>query len=348
SYSVELFRRKLESRDYISKHQNFARLNNFDIVKRKHEENWYFGASAGKYKYMGSLMRYQETRLDVLHELELLKYLKPGKEFTKDSPELIELFQAVNNNKNTLTKLNIKKRKVTESGKEVLEMFRLLLGFVGVELGKPIRKLDNKGDRLNHYQIDWEKFNDPIRQAIIKCTIAKDMEWLETHQVIEWVTPDDQAVQVLTEKYRTAIHCQDYEIYSQARNEVESQKFVVGFHGLSEKQSESNQRIDQIIDKAWQLLSSDEQKAILDIRPAGNDFLQEIDSKVQSKYYYSDEYMGYQQSQNSINLWKLRLNAALDIGKQFVVRLCEAFFNCVPMSEDDRYYELFDLYESHC
>ncbi|MFM6008013.1 MAG: hypothetical protein ACKPA7_29585, partial [Sphaerospermopsis kisseleviana] len=36
-YSVELFRKKLESRDYISKHQNFARLNNFDIVKRKHE-----------------------------------------------------------------------------------------------------------------------------------------------------------------------------------------------------------------------------------------------------------------------------------------------------------------------
>ncbi|MFM6008246.1 MAG: hypothetical protein ACKPA7_30640, partial [Sphaerospermopsis kisseleviana] len=89
SYSVELFRRKLESRDYINKHQNFARLVNFDYVQKKHEENWFYGASGGKYKYIGSLMRFQETRLAVLHELELLKYLQPGKEFTKDSPELV-------------------------------------------------------------------------------------------------------------------------------------------------------------------------------------------------------------------------------------------------------------------
>ncbi|MFM6051480.1 MAG: hypothetical protein ACKPA7_07510, partial [Sphaerospermopsis kisseleviana] len=155
------------------------------------------------------------------------------------------------------------------------------------------------------------------------------MEWLESHQIVQWITPDDIATKDLADKYRSAITSQDYEIYSQARNEVESQKFVVGFHGLSEKQSESNQRIDQIIDKAWEQLDPQEQKAILDLRPAGNDFMNEIDSKVQSTNYYSDEYMGYQQSKNSLNLWKLRLKAALEIGKQFVEQLCVAFFNCV-------------------
>ncbi|MFM6154447.1 MAG: hypothetical protein ACKPE3_15880, partial [Sphaerospermopsis kisseleviana] len=284
----------------------------------------------------------------VLHELNILEFVKPGREFTKDSPELVELFQAINNCKNTLTKLNIKKRKVTESGKEVLEMFRLLLNFIGVELAKPIRKLDNKGDRLNHYQIDWEKYNDPIRQAIVRCTTNKDMEWLDSHQIVQWITPDDQAVQVLTEKYRTAIHCQDYEIYSQARNEVESSKFVEGYNGLSEDQSERNSKIDQILNKAWEQLDPQEQKAILNLRPAGNDFMNEIDSKVQSTNYYSDEYMGYQQSKNSLNLWKLRLKAALEIGKQFVEQLCVAFFNCVAVSEDSKYLELFTLYESHC
>ncbi|MFM6134532.1 MAG: hypothetical protein ACKPCP_10230, partial [Sphaerospermopsis kisseleviana] len=349
SYSVELFRRKLESRDYINKHQNFARLVNFDYVQKKHEENWFYGASGGKYKYMGSLLRtYQETRLAVLHELKILEYLKPGKEYTKDSPELVALFQVVNTCKNTLTRLNIKKRKTTESGKEVLEMFKQLIAFIGVELGKPVRKLNNQGARLNHYQIDWEKFNDPIRQAIVRCTTAKDMEWLQTHQVIQWVAPDDQAAQELTEKYRSAIHCQDYSIYSQARRDIESSKFVVGYNGLTAEQSERNIKIDQILNKAWEQLEKIEQKAILDLRPAGNDFLQEIDSKVQNDNFYSDEYMIYQQSQNSLNLWKLRLKAAVNIGTQFVERLCETFFNCVPLSEDDRYYELFDLYESHC
>ncbi|MFM6152672.1 MAG: hypothetical protein ACKPE3_06650, partial [Sphaerospermopsis kisseleviana] len=148
-YSVELFKRKLGSRDYISKHQNFARLNNFAVIEKKHEENWYYGASAGKYKYMGSLLRFQETRLAVLHDLNILEFVKPGREFTKDSPELVELFQAINNCKNTLTKLNIKKRKTTESGKEVLELFKQLIGFIGVELTKPVRKLDANGTRLN-------------------------------------------------------------------------------------------------------------------------------------------------------------------------------------------------------
>ena len=49
-YGAELFKRKVEERDYISKHQNYARLINFDYIQRKHEESWYFGASAGQYK----------------------------------------------------------------------------------------------------------------------------------------------------------------------------------------------------------------------------------------------------------------------------------------------------------
>jgi hypothetical protein len=347
-YGKELFKRKLETRDYISKHQNYARLVNFEYIERKHEENWYFGASAGKYKYMGSLLRtYQETRLAVLHELNILEFVKPGKEFTKESPELVELFEAVNNSKDILTKLNIKQRKVTESGKEVLELFRLLLGFIGLELGKPVRKLDNKGTRLNHYQIDWDAFNDPIRQAIVNITTAKDMAWLESHQVVQWATPDDMVVKDLAEKYRSAIASQDYGIYSQARYEIESSKYGYGLH-LTEEQAEKNQRIDQIVAQAWEQLQPQEQKAILDLRPADNDFMNVIDQKLQSDNNYSDEYMNYQKSRNSLNFWKLRLKAALEVGKNFVIKLSEDFFNSVPASKDDKnYFELFNLFESY-
>ena len=347
-YGVELFKRKLETRDYISKHQNYARLVNLELTERKHEESWFFNTTAGKHKYLGGFLKdFHYTRLIALHEVNILEFIKDGKEFTKETPDLINLFNTINNDKDLLTKLNMKKRKVTESGKEVLELFRLLLGFIGINLDKPVRKLDDKGTRLNHYEIDWEAFNDPIRQAIIKITTAKDMDWLENHQIIQWELPEDMAAKELSEKYRIAISSQDYSIYSQAKDNIELGKFIEGYYGISQEQLEQNQRIDQILSMAWEQLEPSEQKSILDLQPAGNDFMNVIDQKLQTENYYSDDYMNYQKSNNSLKLWKARLQAAVRIGKNFVQRLTESFFNNVPMSEDDpNYFELFNLYES--
>ena len=346
-YGVELFKRKLETKDYISKHQNYARLVNFAYTQNKHEENWYFGSSAGQYKYMGGLLRYQETRLDVLHELNILEFVKPGKEFTKESPDLINLFNTINNDKDLLTKLNIKKKKTTESGKEVLELFRLLLGFIGIDLGKPVRKLDDKDTRLNHYQIDWEAFNDPIRQAIVKVTAAKDMNWLESHQAIQWELPEDVAAKELSEKYKLAVNSEDFNIYANARHDIESGRIKNNFNAISDDQEAHNNKINRILDKAWELLDTQEQKALLDLQPAGSDFMEVIDRKMQSDNHYSDDYMNYQKSNNSLKLWKARLEFAAKIGKNFVRRLTESFFNNVAVSEDLNYFELFNLYESH-
>lgn len=347
-YSVELFKRKLETRDYISKHQNYARLVNFAYTQNKHEEAWYFGASAGKYKYLGSLLRYQETRLAVLHKLNILEFIKPGKEFTKDSSELVALFEEVNNSNDFLTQLNIKKRKTSESGKEVLELFRLLLGFIGIELGKPVRKLDASGTRLNHYQINWDAFNDPIRQAIIKITTAKDMDWLESHQIIQWELPEDMAAKELSEKYKVAADSEDFSIYVDARHNVESSKFNNSFT-ITEEQAAHNNKINRILDKAWELLDQKSKRILLDFQPAGNDFMSVIDNRIKSENMYSDEYMNYQVENNSLKLWKLRLQTAIRIGKNFVKKLTEAFFNSVAIPEEDsQYIEIFNLYESYC
>lgn len=349
SYGVELFKRKLEKSDYINKHQNYARLVNLELTERKHEESWFFNTTAGKYKYLGGLLKdFHYTRLIALHEVSILDFIKDGKEFTKESTDLINLFNTVNNDKDLLTKLNIKKRNVTESGKEIIELFRQLIGFIGIELDKPVRKLDDKGARLNHYQIDWNAFNDPIRQAIVRITTTKDMDWLENHQVIQWVKPDDMASKDLVEKYRIAISSQDYSIYSQAKNNVESGKFIEGYYGISQEQLEQNQRIDQILSMAWEQLEPSEQKALLDLQPAGNDFMNVIDQKLQAENYYSDDYMNYQKKNNSLKLWKSRLESAVRIGKNFVIKLTESFFNNVAVSEDDNnYFELFNLYESY-
>ena len=174
------------------------------------------------------------------------------------------------------------------------------------------------------------------------------MDWLETHQVIQWVTPDDMASKELAEKYRIAVTSQDYSIYSQARDNVESGKFREGYYGISKEQLEQNQRIDQILSMAWEQLEPSEQKSILDLQPAGNDFMNVIDQKVQTENYYSDDYMNYQKKNNSLKLWKSRLESAVRIGKNFVIKLSESFFNSVAVSEDDtNYFELFNLYESY-
>ena len=58
--------------------------------------------------------------------------------------------------------------------------------------------------------------------------------------------------------------------------------------------------------------------------------------------------MNYQKKNNSLKLWKSRLESAVRIGKNFVIKLSESFFNSVAVSEDDtNYFELFNLYESY-
>ena len=172
--------------------------------------------------------------------------------------------------------------------------------------------------------------------------------WLENHQIIQWELPEDMAAKELSEKYKLAADSNDFNIYANARHDIESSKVNNSFITITEEQAAHNNKINRILDKAWELLDQKSKRSLLDLQPAGNDFMEIIDQKMQSDNHYSDDYMNYQKSNNSLKLWKARLQAAVRIGKNFVLRLTESFFNSVAVSEDDpNYLDLYNLYESH-
>ncbi|MBD2667379.1 plasmid replication protein, CyRepA1 family [Richelia sinica] len=346
-YGLELFQRKLKIRGYIGNNQNFARLVNFEVNQKKFEEDWYFKTTSEK-SFIGELIHtYKYTKIAALHELKILELIQEDKEFTKDSPELLQLFDKVNNSKDLLTKLNINKRKVTESRKEVMELFKQLLGMIGLELGKAVKKLDVNNKRTNHYKIDWDKFNDPIRQAIVNITTIKDNEWLETHQIIPWVNENSTDIEIvrLKEQFRSAIASQDYSIYSHAVNELNSAKYPDSPNGRTIEQVEKNTRIDHIINTAWQQLQPSEQQAIRDLKPAYSNFMDEIDNQVvMSNPSFSSLY-NYHKEQNTLKLWELRLKAALEIGKNFFIALNIKFFSDYPLKDCEEDVRVFEAYE---
>ena len=344
-YSVELFKRDLKVRGYISSHQNFSRLQHIEVNWKKQEEDIYYKTTSEK-SYIGNLRYPNYNRLNALYELKILDLITENREFTKDSPELVNLFNIINNSKELLTKLNINKRKITESKKEVMELFRQLLSFIGIELGKATKKLDSSGTRLNHYKIDWDKFNDPIRLAIVKITTKKDTEWLENHQVISWVKENslDLTIKQLKEQFKLAVKTENYSIYSQAISDVNATKYSSNY-GLNKEQVAHNDRIDQAVQMAWNSLTNEEQKAIKDLTPAPSNFIQVIDSEVEKNNPSIAGLMQYHKEQGTNKLWKLRLESALKMGRNFIKSLVNMFFHSVQLTISDDSIELFDEYE---
>jgi ABC-type antimicrobial peptide transport system permease subunit len=175
------------------------------------------------------------------------------------------------------------------------------------------------------------------------------MDWLENHQIIQWELPEDMAAKELSEKYKLAADSEDFSIYTEARHNVESEKISNSFNTITEEQAAHNNKINRILDKAWELLDQKSKRSLLDLQPAGNDFMNVIDDRIKSENSYSDDYMNYQVKNNSLLLWKLRLQTAVRIGKNFVKKLTKAFLDNVIMPEDTDpdYLEVFDLYTAY-
>lgn len=344
-YGVELFQKKLKIRGYISSHQNFSRLQNIAVNWKKQEEDWFYKTTS-EYSFIGNLRYPNYTKIAALHDLKILDLIKEEREFTKDSPELVNLFNIVNNSKELLTKLNINKRKVTESKKEVMELFRQLLSFIGIELGKANKKLDSSGIRINHYKIDWDKYNDPIRLSIVKITTNKDSEWLENHQIISWVKENslDLTVKQLKQQFKSAVETKNYSIYSEAINDVNATKYR-STYGLNSEQVAHNSRIDQAIETAWNSLTNEEQQAIKDLTPAPSNFMDAIDAEIEKTNPNLVGLLPYHKKQSTNKLWKLRLESALAMGKNFVKSLINMFFDSVQLAATDDSIEVFDAYE---
>ena len=118
-----------------------------------------------------------------------------------------------------------------------------------------------------------------------------------------------------------------------------------GIFNLNLEKSAHNDRIDQAVQMAWNSLTNEEQKAIKDLTPAPSNFIQVIDSEVEKNNPSIAGLMQYHKEQGTNKLWKLRLESALKMGRNFIKSLVNMFFHSVQLTISDDSIELFDEYE---
>ena len=184
--SLGFWHNVVTERGYISGHQNYVKLLNFETTNKRHEVD-IFTKTTSEYYYKASLIGLNYLKVSALHDLKFLERIKPGKEYHKQSPELIQIFDEIKASPKLQTALGIERLREYEDGRHYIEMLRKLLSIIGVKLGKAVKKLSSDGVKLPHYQIDDDAFNNPLRLAIIDVSIAKDREWLVSDKAfIDW------------------------------------------------------------------------------------------------------------------------------------------------------------------
>ncbi|MBW4565985.1 MAG: hypothetical protein KME32_33895 [Mojavia pulchra JT2-VF2] len=300
-------------RYFLLKHYDeLLKIHNFSINRAVTAEDVNFGVLLGLKRPCIALIK---TELNSLEEFQV-----QGKEFHKKSPEITELIEKVRSNKKLKAALGINKMpEPREDGKEIIEITKKILGWVGIKLKATEKKLAADNKRLQHYTFDYEHFNSPDRLAILKCLEAKyaDPERVKEREKITWVN-EDYLVNCLAGKFRNA---QSYTDVTNAIAAWESKKQFNADGSFTQEQDTENRRIDLIISWAWDKLKSEELARVRALQMVGlNDeqIFELLDKKIiEDKPEYKDvDFL------NKLPVrWQLRLEKAVDYGQQTVDRV---------------------------
>jgi hypothetical protein len=184
-YSVEFWKNHLANRSWLAGHENYARLVNFSATLKQHEADWHFKSTAD-YFFIGGMRGVRFTRLWALNKLNFLDLIQYDdeycrfSEFSKLSPELINIVDSINNDSNLRIALGLSEPiKSTKGDKHIIDTFRILLSYIGLGLGQGVRKTDPETKKkASYYRIEKSEFFDPLRLAIIDIVTEKDNQWL--------------------------------------------------------------------------------------------------------------------------------------------------------------------------
>ncbi|MEA5559071.1 plasmid replication protein, CyRepA1 family [Nodularia spumigena] len=310
-YGKGFWENQLKDRNFVIVHQNFAELHNIPYVQKRHEADWYFKLTADSF-FRAGMRGVRYTRLMILHELNILDLVNLDKEYCKESPEIISLIDAFRNSERLQIAAGVEKHHVreTESGKELIAFFKMVMGWIGIKFAKAKKKLhEPSGKRLAFYKIDVDHFNDPLRLAIIDTIKAKDSEYLASDKAkIDWnydYSVDDLANE-LAERFKTATQYSDY---LAAKAEWEAKKDNSDM--LTELVVQENTKIDRIIQLAWEKLTPQEQRRIVNLQPIPQNYLDVLDSRVMSNNYSPEHYNALPAGTR----WKLRLSEVIALGE---------------------------------
>lgn len=186
----------LKDQDFINKHSRFWMLNNLDISQKRSELKWYYGAT-GEYFYLGGMVRDAHLKIWALDQLNILQFAD-GRQYNKDSLEVIEFYNKALNDKKINTALGETIHPGTVTGKERIELLRKCMASVGLKLKFDGQKIIN-GTKQRLYSLDIEAFNDPTRLEIVNAVERKYSGYLSSEAVkkIDWtnhITPKTEEI----------------------------------------------------------------------------------------------------------------------------------------------------------
>lgn len=318
-YSVKFWENHLQDRSWLSGHENYARLVNFDVAMKQHEADWNFKSTAD-YCFLAGMRSLRMSRIWALHELKILDLIQYDaeycrfSEFSKFSPEAINLVDKINDREDLRIALGLTEPiKPQKNDKHIMETFKTLLGYIGLGFGEPVQKINpDTKKKCRYYRIEPSEFNDPLRLAIIDITTQKDMQWLQSDKAkIDWTqnkTVDHLATEILA-KFEAV---QSYQEYEDIKRNVLAKKVIEGHHGLTMEQVETNEKIDKALALAWDNLGEGQDR-ILNLRIFTNP-IADIDSYIVQKRSYAVEHFN---SMKDATKWALRSEYASDFGSKF-------------------------------
>lgn len=178
----------LKDKHFISENERFYLLKNIEIAKKRHEAEWYYLAT-NEYYFTAISKGRSHSLLWGLQELKILeRFVNSQKEWHKDSPEVIELWNELESRKDVQIALRIDNLTKKTDGQERTALVSKLLGMIGVDIESAGRKVTEEGIRQRHYTINQDKFNAPERLAVLECLEAKFDKWLKSDAVskIKW------------------------------------------------------------------------------------------------------------------------------------------------------------------
>ena len=306
----------------IWQHDLFVLFNNVEIARKRHEASTHYVFTKQDF-FIPSFIDYKPLRLETLRSLNIEQFLDLSKEWCKTDPQVIELYETIKNSDDLAKKLNYRLPVEQHNEQHFIANLKEILGWFGIKFKKPTQKLNNKGEKVRYYQIDDEHFNSPERLAIIKALEAKHNEWLLSDKAkIDWIS-DEKHSEILADSLRKATSYEQACGYEQAwfRQILSDPN-----NFESESQKYNNDRIHNIVARAWSLLSFEEVLRIKSLSPLENPdvLLKKVDELILKKLPdYSIELL---HAQTQTKLWRLRLDQAIEFGKgnaTLIYRLAE-------------------------
>jgi len=208
--------------DFISKQQIYFLLKNPEIAEKRHEIEWFHATTKKEAFFKGRVAKMRGDIIWALNELNISEL--ETLEYSKDSPEVLNIIEKLRTRKDIRTALNIDYPPKTVSNKNHMEVVNRLLGVLGFRNQFLKQERNESGVRTRYYTAvpefeivskkkgkgqdkDKDVFNfKEARLAVLSCIETKMKQWLETTEKPDWDISERQEIYRIYSEAKVKLH----------------------------------------------------------------------------------------------------------------------------------------------